>query len=334
MALPHTSLGDAVEVLRAHLAAKLQARSQPSMIEVGNLAHNAPALAGGASLINVLVTRIETDGSVAGVSAPWDPWLVRLHVLITAFSTDGQPSIGQNDLRLLGEVAAILHEEPILPLQSVDGIDVGLNIIPENISLEALNQLWAIQGDVGFRTSLAYEVSLVPIRSRLPRKQAPLAAEIELDVTPAILTEGEPEPEADVITITGRVPPPGPTNLYLMPATDDEHEHPHLRSIELADITTFTGTVWVESPIPQVRLVWDLFDNGWSRAVPSGGLANVNGHPAADARTAGGAVTLRLPAPLPAGHSFQLVLRAIPAGADKEATALPGDPVVLAVAAP
>jgi hypothetical protein len=316
-----TALGQAVETVRGFLAAELQDRQQPSRVEVGNLAENAPSGSNDVSRVNLLVTRIESDGSTAGISFPWEPWLVRLHVLVTAFTTNSTPSVGQNDLRLLGEVAAIFHEHPILNLAFLEGIPVRLNVTPENISTETLNQLWAIQGEVGFRTSLAYDISLVPIRTDAVKKEAPLAGEIHLYVN---------DEERLIKAAPGAAP--GITDVQLVGGD------PYFRRIERANLGTFAPKVWATSDEPNVRLAWELLDTRarWQRLAPDGGLVSIATHDRTMPLDEAAADAINLPpsADLPAAGVFQLVLRAIPADADLTARALPGQPVLVSVFEP
>ncbi|MEA2621665.1 MAG: hypothetical protein QOH61_575 [Chloroflexota bacterium] len=322
MSVLQTALGQAVESVRGFLSAELQDRQQPSRVDVGNLAENAPSSSTEASRVNLLVTRIESDGSTAGISYPWEPWLVRLHVLVTAFTTNETPSVGQNDLRLLGEVAAIFHEHPILELAFLEGIPVRLNVTPENISTETLNQLWAIQGEVGFRTSLAYDISLVPIRTDAVRAEAPLAGEVLLGVN------GDERNVGAESRITA-----GIADLELV----DGGER-YFRRIERGDLPAFSAGVWVTSDEPLVRLVWELLDTRarWQRVAPAGGLVSVAPHARSETPDPAAALPLDLPQPneLPAAGAFQLVLRALADGADLTARALPGQPVVISVFEP
>ncbi len=321
MALPQTSLGQAVEVVRAFLSSELQSRGQPTRVDVGNLADNAPASASDPSRVNLLVTRIESDGSVAGIDHPWNPWLVRLHLLVTALTTDASPSVGQNDLRLLGEVMAVFHQHPILDVSLIEGVPVRLNVIPENISLEALNQLWAIQGEVGFRSSLAYEVSLVPIRTDL---EQPDAFVVGRAVVPAGITTSASGTE------TGGA---GHADLVLFGG-----ETPGFHGVARSEVAALEVRVWVISEVDPVRLVWELLETSsrWQRVAPSSGLSSVATHTVDVAPDPEAAVTVDIPASadLPAGGPYQLVLRAIPEGADLLARALPGRPVVLSVFEP
>jgi hypothetical protein len=93
-----------------------------------------------------------------------EPWLIRMHCLITAFGIDEDGILaGENELRLLGQMMRILHENPVLEAVDVDGRTVRLQVIFEPLGSDDLNHIWSTQGDTTYRPSLAYEMALVPV---------------------------------------------------------------------------------------------------------------------------------------------------------------------------
>jgi hypothetical protein len=314
-----TALAQACEEVRRHLSASLGDRQQPNRVQIGNLADAAPATTSDPNRVNLLFYRVEPDGSTMGISDPARPWLVRLHLLITAFASEDDPSVGHNDLRLLGEVAAILHERPILDVIDVEGEAVRLDVVPEPLSVESLNQLWSVQGEVGFRPSLGYEVALVPIVSDTDPVVAPLVGEPLLSAAPFTSP-----PVA--------VGAPGRADLRLV-GTD----HPTFLSIARDDpaLPGLVLQVWIRCPdLDRVELVWELLEGGgpWRRLAPAAGAGPHDVHGAAEPDPGDAhAVGLPADADLPAAGAYQLVLRALPPGADPGDRALDGRPVVLAV---
>lgn len=101
-----------------------------------------------------------------------EPWLIRMHCLITVFGVDEDTILaGENELRLLGEILRILHENPVLDAVDVAGRSVRLQVIFEPLGSDDLNHIWSTQGDLTYRPSLAYEMALVPV---MPSTLAPV----------------------------------------------------------------------------------------------------------------------------------------------------------------
>lgn len=321
MPIRMTSLAQACEQVREFLATSLQDREQPNRVQIGNLAEAAPATPSDPSLVNLLFYRVEPDGSVLG-NDPSEPWLVRLHLLVTAFANEDQPSVGHNELRLLGEVAAIFHEHPILDLLDIEGHAVRLNLIPEVLTLEALNQLWSVQGDVGFRPSVGYEIALVPIVSDTPPPSpAPLVGRLDLVA------------EAGGNGRSGPWPPISRVDLFLADRSSFRSFHvddPRLPTTDLDIRIVGTGA-------PQVELVWEVLFPGqaWRRLRPAPEDAPPSSWPVHPAEEADDAPLHTVPLPaadrLPDSGPYQLILRAIAPGAATTAPSFAGAPVILSV---
>jgi len=114
--------------------------------------------------LNLFVYNVQYDGYPSdGLSE--DPFYVRLYCLITAVSGKNiNPSPGENDLRLIGEVMRILHEHPIISVDVGDNGEIAqLQIVPHTLNLDNLNHIWSTQGDTAYRLSVAYEMALAPI---------------------------------------------------------------------------------------------------------------------------------------------------------------------------
>ncbi len=114
--------------------------------------------------LNLFFYNVQYDGYPAdGLSV--DPFYVRLYCLITAVGAKkGNPSPGENDLRLIGEVMRVLHEQPVVAVDSAGNGEIAqLEIVPYSLSLDELNHIWSTQGDTAYRLSVAYEMALAPI---------------------------------------------------------------------------------------------------------------------------------------------------------------------------
>ncbi|MEE8295774.1 MAG: Pvc16 family protein [Sphingomonadales bacterium] len=133
----------------------------------------------GTPIINLFFYRILPSGFHAA-SGSKDPLMLRLHCLITPFSKDSSEQITKDDLnntnpageinlQILGRVIAFFHENPVIgPLppadQNPDGTIYTLETILRAPDMEEINHVWMTQGsDLPYRTSAAYEFSLIPI---------------------------------------------------------------------------------------------------------------------------------------------------------------------------
>ena len=114
--------------------------------------------------LNLFFYNVQYDGYPSdGLSG--DPFYVRLYCLITAVGAKkGNPSPGENDLRLVGEVMRVLHEQPVISVGSGNNGEITqLQIVPHPLNLDNLNHVWSTQGDTAYRLSVAYEMALAPI---------------------------------------------------------------------------------------------------------------------------------------------------------------------------
>lgn len=111
--------------------------------------------------LNLFFYRVEPSGFQAGVH-PQDPWRIRLFCMATAMSTNGTNQ-GENDLRLLGLVMALFHDQRILPPVTIFGQQVRLQSVFAPATDEQINQIWSTQGETSYRPSVIYELALSPI---------------------------------------------------------------------------------------------------------------------------------------------------------------------------
>src|SRR5262245_52329546 len=81
---------------------------------VGTPAAAAPAETEQVQRLNLFFFRFEPAGFFPD-TLPSQPWLLRMHCLITPFCTDEDGgTAGENDLRVIGRVLRLFHEHPVL----------------------------------------------------------------------------------------------------------------------------------------------------------------------------------------------------------------------------
>lgn len=179
MAAPPTSaLSIACRWVANHVKEGLTRDGNEVQVSIGTPADAAPDAGATDQRVNLFFYRVEPSGFYPD-RTPQDPWLIRLHCLVTAFGVmeDGT-SAGEIDLRMLGEVIRLFHETPVLgPIDVVIVVNgeavtetVTLQAVFEPLDIEAINHIWSTQGDVAYRPSVAYELALAPI---VPRAAKP-----------------------------------------------------------------------------------------------------------------------------------------------------------------
>jgi hypothetical protein len=129
--------------------------------------------------LNLFFYNVSYDGYPADGSSE-DPFYVRLYCLITAVGAkNGSPSAGENDLRLIGEVMRVLHQQPVISVDDGTNDEIAqLQIVPHPLTLDNLNHIWSTQGDTAYRLSVAYEMALAPIPLTEAVERSSLVGEI------------------------------------------------------------------------------------------------------------------------------------------------------------
>jgi hypothetical protein len=133
-----------------------------------NVMLGAPADAVGDSSqqrLNLFFYRFEPGGFDSAVR-PDQMWRIRMWCLITGFGvTEDNVSSGENDLRMLGEIMRIFHENPVLTFTDINPA-TQLQVVFAPLSDDQINQIWSTQGEANYRPSVAYEMALTPIVPR------------------------------------------------------------------------------------------------------------------------------------------------------------------------
>ncbi|MER8605542.1 DUF4255 domain-containing protein [Mesorhizobium sp. M1233] len=145
-------------------------------------------------VINLFLFRFEPSAFYPD-AATVDPIYLRIHCLITAYATVASSTTaggsaetlgaGEICLRLLEGIIQAFHEDPVRTVAVVrtnpDGqqqtLQTLLQIILKPLTTEELNQIWATQGDVHYRSSLLYEFAVAPITPWSGRPSAKTVAE-------------------------------------------------------------------------------------------------------------------------------------------------------------
>ena len=170
MALPEASfLSDITEFVRGKLSSALFAIASDYQVIVDKPSgvQKLQSATPTRGFLNLFFYRFDAAGYFPQESAH-ERWVVRARCLVTPFSIDGKEgpltvAAGQVDLRLLGSVMRYFHENPVLKDQARK---LQLQIVPEQLSSEEINQIWMSQHDVAYRPSLLYEFGLLPIEPK------------------------------------------------------------------------------------------------------------------------------------------------------------------------
>jgi hypothetical protein len=189
MPLPETSLSRACKSIADYIQASFAAASHPIQVRIGTPAAAQPATSDTEHRLNLFFHRFEPSG-IGSFERSDKTWWIRVHCVITAFAVDeDRVSAGESDLRLIGEVLRMFHENPVLAPIDVGGETMQAQMVLQPLGLDQIFQLWQTQGEVPYRPSLAYEIALVPIVPIVPKLGGPLVGAIAADIRPRMTTE-------------------------------------------------------------------------------------------------------------------------------------------------
>jgi len=270
MALSTSPLSQVCKAWRVHLDSALNGpdRSKVNVV-LGTPAEAASAagVAGANHQLNLFFYRFEPAGLFPDTLPGEVGWL-RGFCLVTPFAlAEGSIGEGENDLRLLGEVLRLAHEQPVLQVP-VDEDTVHLQVMLQPLALDALNQLWSTQGDTVYRPSALFEISLLPVVPATPAVTAPLVGGFGLSVLasrPLVASDPPPaqRPEVPALTPDLRQPDWTPALAWVQGGQCAFSLGFVLGSPELA---AFTPQVWLAGQVGQpVSLRWQRWDRslGW-----------------------------------------------------------------------
>lgn len=185
--LPVSAISDAATRLRTLLIGNIDDLADLNQVKIGHPKETLATMVSDLNSVNLFFYRVGYDGYPADGTSD-NPFYVRLYCLVTAVGatpTDSGPSTGENDLRLIGEIMRVLHEHPLVMVENKDGDSVAeLQVVPHSLDLDSLNHIWSTQGDVAYRLSVAYEMSLAPVPLAEPVEHAPRVGAIGVEAWP------------------------------------------------------------------------------------------------------------------------------------------------------
>jgi len=231
-----------------------------------------------------------------GETAMW-----RAYCLITPFAIDeGLKTAGELDLRLLGEVMRVFHENPvnIWTLKDSQGNDFSVHVqaVFKHTGIEELNQIWSTQGnEVAYRPSVAYEFALAPVIPRVPAEQAKRVAATGFRVDSSMEHAGDVmagedyssivrTPEVAVVRVSGQKDDWVPTACLI-------HDGAYAQSLIFSDVDPFIKTsgsqlgARVAGKVGEsVSLRWEVWDSqaGWLEPVDASVATLLIGHDSID----------------------------------------------------
>ncbi|MCP5073788.1 MAG: DUF4255 domain-containing protein [Rhodobacteraceae bacterium] len=140
-----------------------------------------------ADILNVFVYRLAPSGFHASAGHQ-DQLFLRASVLLTAFPRGAAEPEPDLDLRVLGHALAVLQSFPVIPVElpgvapagpgedfrKLEHLNYKLDAVLQAPTMEEMNHIWTTQGgDLAYRLSAAYELSLIPIEPLSHRVEAP-----------------------------------------------------------------------------------------------------------------------------------------------------------------
>ncbi len=182
--LPTTSLSVTANALRSYLGGNI---TDLDGVSIGHPKEAQEQLGGeGKQYLNLFFYQVGYGGYPPDGSHE-DPFYINVNCLVTPFGSKetGPPETsvgaGENDLRLIGEVLELFHRQPLITVSEGDE-NARLQIVFLPLSLDEINHIWSTQGDVPYRLSVAYQISLIPVPFAEAQERAPLVSALGLDV--------------------------------------------------------------------------------------------------------------------------------------------------------
>lgn len=271
MPLPTSSLSQVCRSIADIVSTGLDASANSIRVMIGNPADAVPDASAGEHHLNLFFYLVEPSGFYPDTS-PADTWWLRLQCLVTGFGiAEDSISAGENDLRLLGEVMRLFHENPVLDGLQVEDETFRLQVIFQALNPDDLNHIWSTQGDISYRPSVAYEMSLAPVIPAQRTTGSPwvgaVGTQIRADIT-ARRTPFDGEVLAPPVTLTVVAA----SQPDWAPAIALIHLGQLVQSLAFAKdsqpLQDFAPAVWVAGKVEeQVTLVWEKWTRtqGWHR---------------------------------------------------------------------
>jgi len=191
VSLPSSTLSRVCRTVSDFVSAGLDAANQSIQVTLGSPG-SAPPENGDKHRVNLFFYRIDPFG-FDNDALPGEVGWIRLQCLVTAFGVlEDKVSVGENDLRLLGEVMRLFHETPVLAPLTLDGETIQLQVVLQPLGTDDINHLWSTQGDIAYRTSVAYEMAVMPIIPKTRAVGSPLVGTVGSEVRAGPRAPGKP----------------------------------------------------------------------------------------------------------------------------------------------
>jgi hypothetical protein len=238
--LPASSLSRAAYGLRDRLVDEIDELINFDQVKIGHPGDTIKTLEdSNLNCLNLFFYDAIYDGYPADGTQD-DPFYVRLHCLITAIGEaskepegpggNGERNVskGENELRLIGEVMRVLHEQPVLSVNDANENEIAqLQVVPHPMNLDNLNHIWSTQNEISYRLSVAYEMALVPVPFALAADRSPLVGDSQMVVWGDMTRETRKEKEGAISL--------QPEVEYLEIDTKIENWMPHICMVEQVD---------------------------------------------------------------------------------------------------
>lgn len=269
MAMPDSSVSKIGAYVREFLKGKMDASTNHIDIKIGTPADAANTSTSN-NVVNLFFYRFDTSGFEAALR-PGEIRHIRMYCLITPFGKDDDAehiSAGENDLRMLGNIMRIFHENPI-----INDSELYLHVIFLPLSDEQINQVWSTQGETTYRPSVVYEMSLALIVPGVLWGGAPLVGALGTQLA------GMSARHTRFSDVTAAAPPVVKSTVNLadpawIPKICFIYNGQCVQSLSLnvdnSDFSSFEPQVWIAGDSSKsVNLVWEVWEKpGWSKAGP------------------------------------------------------------------
>ncbi len=146
--LPVSAMSDAANKLRNLLFDQIDDLDDVKRIRIGHPKDTLEDMekAKDKNQLNLFFYNVSYDGYPSDGLGE-DPFYVRLHCLITAVGakdgSPGSPSPGENDLRLMGEVMRVLHQQPVISVDDGSQSEIDITTLSTGrVQLHLPRLLW------------------------------------------------------------------------------------------------------------------------------------------------------------------------------------------------
>lgn len=225
------------------------------------------------NVINLFFYRFEPGGFGPAIH-PHDSMRMRVYCLVSVFGAAfDNVGAGENELRMLGEVMRLFHENPILGEEEfvhegdAEGEVFRLQAVYCPLAEEHFGQFWSSSNESGIRPSICYEFSLVPIVPEVRRVPAPKVGALGTEVRVDFRRRHSPPAVTAVGPVVGRVSLDIGNPDWVPQISWIEGGECHWTlSMTRTAAASYQPRVWVAGdPAAMVELVWETWlpDQGW-----------------------------------------------------------------------